>query len=153
MTAQFNPKTREAAVQFGVKRIHQWGDTDHFADDEWILLQMTRQMPADEIVCGRETIGNKWTPGDDYIHPGDVQDDGVTTAVREIWGTTGSQPAAILSSVAYTASQRWGTTRTTQRRDKTSHVKMHHAEIDWSHRKLIMLHMHRKIWGECSGTK
>jgi hypothetical protein len=67
---------------------------------------MTWQMTADEIVCGRETKYNKWTPADDYIHPGDVQDDEkVTTAVREIWGTTGSQPsaqqAAISSAVAY----------------------------------------------------
>jgi hypothetical protein len=61
-------------VQIGMKRIHHPGDTDHFTD-ELTLLQMTRQMTAYEIVCGRETKWNEWTPGDDYIHPGDVQDD------------------------------------------------------------------------------
>jgi lysozyme family protein len=92
-------------VLLGMKRIHQRGDTNHFAD-EWILLQMTWQMTADEIVCGWETTRNKWTPGDDYVQPEAVQDDEVTTAVQEqLWGTTGSQPIGQRSltsaSVAY----------------------------------------------------
>jgi hypothetical protein len=107
VTAQGNPKTRQA-VQIGVQRIHPWGETDHFAG-EWILLQMTSQMTADGIVCGRETIWNKWTPGDDYIHPGDVQDDD-----------------DISSSVAYSESA-LGHNEKYKQRDKTSHVKIHHA--------------------------
>jgi hypothetical protein len=128
VTAQNNPKTRQG-VQCGMKRILQLGDTDHFADEEWILLQMTLQMTADEIGMRPgdiETIWNKWTPGDDYIHPGDdIQDDNeVTTALREQFG---ERPEVTISTSSHLISscvlktQRWETTRTTN--DGTRHPK------------------------------
>jgi hypothetical protein len=111
VTAQCNRTTRRAAVQIRMKRIHQLGETYHFADDEWILLQGTRQMTADKIGVGPRHIEKNWiiwTPRDDYLHTGAVQDEGdsVTTAVQNSLGNDRKSPstqrAAISSSVAYT---------------------------------------------------
>jgi hypothetical protein len=150
VTAQSKPKTREAALQFVMKRIHQLGDTDNFAD-EWTLLQMTWQTTAVEIGMQLGDIKmnwRQWTPGDD---------DKVTTAVREQFG---ERQEVNQQHNEQTFHQQWrtqhhsvGAQREVQSTGKVIPSKRCiMPRIDSSHEKLIMLRIHRKIWGKCSVT-
>jgi hypothetical protein len=158
VTTQSNPKTREATVQFVMQRIHQLGDTDHFVDDEWIFLQMTWQTTAGKIVMQPgygEANWNNWKPADEKIYTLE-QSRTKTMKLPQRYEINYGERPEVNHHHEQPSHQQWRTLHhrfgaqreSTRVRDKTSHVKMHHAENDLSHQKLIMLQILRKIWGE-----